>query len=60
LERIIFGHWSTLGYLAEDNVWALDTGCLWGGSLTALRLDEERPTPIHLPCGGQADPTRYV
>lgn len=47
--RIVFGHWSTLGYLAEDNVWAIDTGCLWGGQLTALRLGEP-PTPTHLPC----------
>jgi bis(5'-nucleosyl)-tetraphosphatase (symmetrical) len=59
-ERIIFGHWSTLGYVAEHNVWSLDTGCLWGGSLTALRLDDKPPTPIHLPCGGQADPGRYA
>lgn len=43
--RIIFGHWSTLGYHAADNVWALDTGCLWGGALTALRLDSE---PMHI------------
>lgn len=59
-ERIVFGHWSTLGYIAEQNVWSLDTGCLWGGALTALRIDEARPTPIHLPCGGQADPMRYA
>ena len=43
-EAIIFGHWSTLA-LAEDypcnNVYPLDTGCLWGGRLTALRIDEK-------------------
>ena len=38
--RIVFGHWSTLGFLARDNVVALDTGCVWGGRLTAFRLDE--------------------
>jgi len=38
--RIIFGHWSTLfGYTSKNNVFALDTGCLWGGNLTAMRLD---------------------
>jgi bis(5'-nucleosyl)-tetraphosphatase (symmetrical) len=37
-ERIVFGHWSTLKWLAEDNVWSLDTGCLWGGHLTAIRI----------------------
>lgn len=58
--RIVFGHWSTLGYRATDNVWALDTGCLWGGALTALRLD---PAPLrvsHLPCGGWQDPARFA
>lgn len=37
--RIIFGHWSTLGLRVRDNICALDTGCLWGGELTAMRLD---------------------
>ena len=39
-ERILFGHWSTLGLHRDDNVCALDTGCLWGGALTALRLED--------------------
>ncbi|CAG1021060.1 symmetrical bis(5'-nucleosyl)-tetraphosphatase [Methylomonas sp. LL1] len=37
---IIFGHWSTLGFYQEHNVYSIDTGCLWGGQLTALRLDQ--------------------
>lgn len=37
--RIVFGHWSTLGLYQRDGVLALDTGCLWGGMLTAARLD---------------------
>jgi len=41
--RIVFGHWSTLGYVAEANVIGLDTGCVWGGELTAIRLDAEAP-----------------
>ena len=41
-ERIVFGHWSTLKWLAEDNVWSLDTGCLWGGHLTAIRIRRQR------------------
>lgn len=39
---ILFGHWSTLGLHREDNVVALDTGCLWGGELTALRLEDRK------------------
>jgi bis(5'-nucleosyl)-tetraphosphatase (symmetrical) len=42
-ERIVFGHWSTLKWLAEDNVWSLDTGCLWGGHLTAIRIRKRQP-----------------
>ena len=45
-EKIIFGHWSTvhLGNIKnfkKYNVYPLDTGCLWGGTLAALRLDDE-------------------
>jgi bis(5'-nucleosyl)-tetraphosphatase (symmetrical) len=47
---IVFGHWSTLGFLAEADVVALDTGCVWGGSLTAWNL--ERRERISLPCAG--------
>lgn len=36
---IIFGHWSTLGFHISEDTYCLDTGCLWGGELTALRLD---------------------
>ncbi|MBX9872700.1 MAG: symmetrical bis(5'-nucleosyl)-tetraphosphatase [Burkholderiaceae bacterium] len=35
---VAFGHWSTLGWLVRQDVLALDTGCVWGGCLTALRL----------------------
>lgn len=53
--KIVFGHWSTLGPCAEPNVFPLDTGCLWGGSLTALRLDGERKR-ISFPCPGARRP----
>jgi bis(5'-nucleosyl)-tetraphosphatase (symmetrical) len=36
---IAFGHWSTLGFLRRPDVISLDTGCVWGGCLSALRLD---------------------
>jgi bis(5'-nucleosyl)-tetraphosphatase (symmetrical) len=35
---VAFGHWSTLGWLARPDVLALDTGCVWGGCLSAVRL----------------------
>jgi diadenosine tetraphosphatase ApaH/serine/threonine PP2A family protein phosphatase len=38
--RLVFGHWSTLGDLSEQGAYGLDTGCVWGGRLTALRLDD--------------------
>ncbi|MGA9851368.1 MAG: symmetrical bis(5'-nucleosyl)-tetraphosphatase [Gammaproteobacteria bacterium] len=37
--HVLFGHWSTLGDVKGHNVYPLDTGCVWGGRLTALRLD---------------------
>ena len=55
--RIVFGHWSALGYWQGDNVWGIDSGCLWGGSLTALRLRRKKPVkPLHLPCEGHLTP----
>ena len=41
---VAFGHWSTLGWLHRSDVLALDTGCVWGGCLSALRLSPG-PTP---------------
>ncbi|WP_449427550.1 symmetrical bis(5'-nucleosyl)-tetraphosphatase [Rhodanobacter umsongensis] len=41
--RIVCGHWSALGRFAGLGVHAIDTGCVWGGQLTALRLDGEEP-----------------
>lgn len=39
---VVCGHWSALGFHDGDGVLALDTGCLWGGELTAVRLDGPR------------------
>ncbi|MCU7892796.1 MAG: symmetrical bis(5'-nucleosyl)-tetraphosphatase [Candidatus Thiodiazotropha sp. (ex Ustalcina ferruginea)] len=50
-DRILFGHWSTLGYRQTGNVCCLDSGCFWGGKLTALRLRKKKlPKPIQLSC----------
>jgi len=44
--RIVCGHWSALGRFAGLGIYAIDTGCVWGGQLTALRLDGEEPAYI--------------
>ena len=49
--RIVFGHWSALGLVLAPGVVGLDTGCVWGSSLTAYDLDTDRP-PISIPCDG--------
>jgi len=53
--RIVFGHWSTLGLMREGDVLCLDSGCVWGGSLCAVRLDREEP-PVCLDCAGHRRP----
>jgi bis(5'-nucleosyl)-tetraphosphatase (symmetrical) len=47
--KLVFGHWSTLGDVVHEGAWNLDSGCVWGGRLTALRLDDA--TRIHVECG---------
>lgn len=37
---VVFGHWSTEGLVQRANVVGLDTGCVWGGKLTAMRLGD--------------------
>lgn len=53
--KLVFGHWSTLGRYHAPGVYALDSGCIWGGALTALRLDGE-PRWYSLPCAGYCRP----
>lgn len=52
--RIVFGHWSTLGFFENADVVGLDSGCVWGGSLTALRLDAAGSVPVQVPCKARA------
>ena len=55
---VAFGHWSTLGWLDRDDVLALDTGCVWGGALSALKLGAEasRHELIQVPCAQAQKP----
>jgi bis(5'-nucleosyl)-tetraphosphatase (symmetrical) len=53
--RVVCGHWSTLGLERRKDLLALDTGCIWGGSLTAVNLDTE-DEPVQLACKGHQEP----
>ena len=54
---IVCGHWSALGFRDAPNLLALDTGCLWGGCLTAVRLEDRRV--FRQPCPQQAKPSGW-
>nr|WP_295785805.1 symmetrical bis(5'-nucleosyl)-tetraphosphatase [Rhodoferax sp.] len=55
---VAFGHWSTLGWLDRSDVLSLDTGCVWGGSLSALRfnLQDQTQELIQVPCAISQQP----
>lgn len=55
-QPIAFGHWSTLGTIQwpREQVWGLDSGCVWGGALSALELQSK--TLTQLPCTPQCAP----
>ena len=37
--RVVFGHWASLGLINTNNLVGIDTGCVWGRQLTAVRID---------------------
>lgn len=45
----VIGHWSTLGLVNRPDLIALDTGCLWGGRITAVRLEDRQVFAVHCP-----------
>ncbi len=49
---VLCGHWSALGLRLEPNLLALDTGCVWGGNLSAVRLEDRKL--FQVPCRGAA------
>jgi bis(5'-nucleosyl)-tetraphosphatase (symmetrical) len=53
---ILCGHWSALGLKLEADLLALDTACVWGGALTAVRLEDRRV--FQVPCAPAADLAR--
>ena len=46
---VVFGHWSALGLQVRPNLIGLDTGCLWGGKLTAVRLEDRALFQVDCP-----------
>ncbi|PID45931.1 MAG: diadenosine tetraphosphatase [Proteobacteria bacterium] len=48
--NVVFGHWAALGFHDNRQVLALDTGCVWGRTLTAVRLDADIIQPIQVSC----------
>jgi bis(5'-nucleosyl)-tetraphosphatase (symmetrical) len=46
---VVFGHWSTLGLVLRPNLVSLDTGCVWGGALTAVRLEDRQVYQVRCP-----------
>ncbi|MDO5530666.1 symmetrical bis(5'-nucleosyl)-tetraphosphatase [Sutterella sp.] len=47
---VCFGHWSMLGLINRPDLMAIDTGCLWGGELTAVRIPDRRLFTENCPC----------
>ncbi len=56
--KIVFGHWSTLGFHHSNKVLALDTGCVWGGKLTAARLDVKEAVIVQVACKKMQEPDK--
>ena len=49
-QPLAFGHWSMLGLIDRDDLLAIDTGCVWGGALTAVRVDGGRREVVQVAC----------
>jgi bis(5'-nucleosyl)-tetraphosphatase (symmetrical) len=51
---IVFGHWSALGLINRPDLVAIDTGCVWGRQLSAIRLSDRTVVQVQCPdCGAQ-------
>jgi bis(5'-nucleosyl)-tetraphosphatase (symmetrical) len=55
---VICGHWSALSLQVKSNLIALDTGCMWGGSLTAIRLEDRKI--FQVPCAAVMAGTTHL
>lgn len=50
--NIVCGHWAALGYYHAPGITAIDSGCVWGAALTAVRLDTDDLMPVSMSCHG--------
>jgi bis(5'-nucleosyl)-tetraphosphatase (symmetrical) len=57
-QPIAFAHWSTLGLIDRPELLGIDTGCVWGGCLTAVRVDGGRREVVQIPCDQAQRPGR--
>ncbi|TNF99527.1 MAG: symmetrical bis(5'-nucleosyl)-tetraphosphatase, partial [Gammaproteobacteria bacterium] len=57
--KLVFGHWATLGQVEDDNIFTLDSACVWGRGLTAMKLGET-PEYFQIPCKGARVPVKKL
>ncbi len=57
---IVFGHWSTLGHVNDHNIIATDTGCLWGGALTAVQIEMDKFITYQVECEAKREIPRKI
>jgi len=57
---VVFGHWSTLGYINEHNIIATDTGCLWGGALTAVQIEKDKLIIYQIECKAKREIPKII
>ena len=55
---VICGHWSALGLRIAPNLIALDSGCVWGGVLSAIRVEDRRLYQV--PCADAPSPRSFA
>ena len=49
-QTLVFGHWSQLGLVRREKLAGIDSGCVWGGALSALRLEDRALNQVRCPC----------
>ncbi|MBF0161178.1 MAG: symmetrical bis(5'-nucleosyl)-tetraphosphatase [Magnetococcales bacterium] len=57
--RIVYGHWAAAGLTLNENAWGLDSGCVYGGKLTAMRLDHPDHPLTQVRCPQYVSPESF-